>query len=172
MTRRAVQPIKVALARCKNAATRTEGSGKRLVNKPLTCAALALAFVATPAAAACKDSDLAGRWQVVINFPGVAPGGSAGFVLSCELRLSSNGQIRANRSTCVELSDGFDDPDATEEFAPGAGRLRVSGSCGVTGDWGANEIIGTLAADKATLIGAIEWSDGDIATFTAVRPGR
>ena len=44
--------------------------------------------------------------------------------------------------------------------------------CGVTGTWGANEIIGILGADKATLIGVIEWFDGDIGTFTAVRPGR
>jgi hypothetical protein len=139
---------------------------------------LILALLSTAAAAACEDSDLSGRWQAVINFPGVAPGGSVrdgpgfGYVLSCGLRFGKNGQIRARQSTCVELSDGFADPDATEEFAPGEGRLRVSSSCGVTGPWGSNEIMGTLGADKATLIGVIEWSDGDIATFTAVRPGR
>jgi hypothetical protein len=142
------------------------------------CTMLALAAFSSPAAAACQNSDLSGRWQVVINFPGVARGGSVGngpgfgYVLSCELRLGDNGQIRANQSRCVELSDGFEDPDATEEFAPGEGRLRVSRSCGVRGTWGSNEIVGTLGADKATLIGVIEWSDGDIATFTAVLPGR
>ena len=120
---------------------------------------IALAVPPLQAQAACKASDLGGRWDVY----GMADTFGFGATFDCVFAVNSRG--RAARSICIARAQG------EKARSVNRGSLRIRSNCLISGQInGICEVNATMTRNKDVITGVYNCdATGEVALFTMVR---
>jgi len=129
-----------------------------------TTLALILLVLSTPAAAVCKQAQIAGTWYVMVRW---SDGGFDTGWNDCKIKLNKQGKMKS--VSCVDLDLG----ETTPTSAPmnTSGKFTLQKNCRMTGQFAGAKLRGFVDRKALVMNGAlyVQGAANEIVTFTGAK---